>query len=115
LELAAAGEYTKVRSAVEIMFDLRRSGDAVGTMPLNIRSQETEELAKTLARLTGETKTEAVTQALRERIQRIRGARAKRRLADELDEIALHCSTLPVRDPHSPDEVMGYDENGLPR
>ena len=84
-------------------------------MPLNIRSQETEELASALAKLTGETKTEAVTQALRERIQRVRRARAKRRLADELDEIALHCSTLPVLDRRSADEIMGYDENGLPR
>lgn len=63
----------------------------------------------------GETKTEAVTQALRERIQRVRRARAKRRLADELDEIALHCSTLPVLDRRSTDEIMGYDENGIPR
>ena len=62
-----------------------------------------------------ETKTEAVTQALRERLQRVRRARAKRRLADDLDEIALHCSSLPVRDPRSADEIMGYDEHGLPR
>ena len=85
------------------------------SMPLNIRSKETEELASALAKLTGETKTEAVTQALRERIQRVRRARAKRRLADELDEIALHCSTLPVLDRRGADEIMGYDENGLPR
>jgi antitoxin VapB len=84
-------------------------------MPLNIRNEETDELASALAKLTGETKTEAVTQALRERIQRIRRVRAKRRLADELDEIALHCSMLPVVDRRSADEIMGYDENGLPR
>lgn len=84
-------------------------------MPLNIRSAETEELASALAKLTGETKTEAVTQALRERLQRIRRARSRRRLADELDEIALHCSALPLRDPRSADEIMGYDEHGLPR
>jgi antitoxin VapB len=83
-------------------------------MPLNIRNEETEELANALAKLTGETKTEAVTQALRERLQRVRRARAKRRLADELDEFALHCSPLPVRDPRTADEIMGYDENGLP-
>jgi antitoxin VapB len=83
--------------------------------PLNIRNEETEQLATALAQLTGETKTEAVTQALRERLQRIRRARTKRRLADDLDEIALHCSTLPVRDPRSADEIMGYDEHGLPR
>jgi antitoxin VapB len=83
--------------------------------PLNIRNEETEQLATALAQLTGETKTEAVTQALRERLQRIHRARTKRRLADDLDEIALHCSTLPVRDPRSADEIMGYDEHGLPR
>ena len=84
-------------------------------MPLNIRNEETEQLAAALAKLTGETKTEAVTQALRERLQRIRRMRTRNRLADELDEIALHCSTLPVRDRRSDDEIIGYDENGLPR
>lgn len=84
-------------------------------MPLNIRSEETERLANALAKLTGETKTEAVTQALRERLERLRRTRAKRRLADQLDEIALHCSSLPVRDTRTDDEIMGYDENGLPQ
>ena len=84
-------------------------------MPLNIRSEETEELASALAKLTGETKTEAVTQALRERLQRVRRARGRRRMADDLDEIALHCSTLPVRDTRTTEEIMGYDEHGLPR
>jgi antitoxin VapB len=84
-------------------------------MPLNIRSEETEQLANALAKLTGETKTEAVTRALRERLERLRRTRAKRRLADELDEIAVHCSSLPVLDARSADEIMGYDENGLPQ
>ena len=83
-------------------------------MALNIRSEETEQLAADLAKLTGETKTEAVTQAIRERLQRVRRARSKRRLADELDEIALHCSDLPLRDSRSDAEILGYDENGLP-
>ena len=51
-------------------------------MPLNIRNEKAEELANALAKLTGETKTEAVTQALLERLERVRRARAKRRLAD---------------------------------
>lgn len=84
-------------------------------MALNIRNAETEQLAEVLAKLTGETKTEAVTQALRDRLARLRRERAGRRLADELDEIALHCARLPVLDARTPDEILGYDEHGLPR
>lgn len=84
-------------------------------MALNIRNAEAEKLAETLAKLTGETKTEAVTQALRDRLARLRRERAQRRLADELDEIALHCARLPVLDTRTPDEILGYDERGLPR
>jgi antitoxin VapB len=84
-------------------------------VPLNIRNKHTEELAAALAKLTGETKTEAVTQSLRERLERLRNSRAKRRLADQLDEIAQHCARLPVLDDRSVDEIMGYDKHGLPR
>jgi antitoxin VapB len=84
-------------------------------MALNIRNPETERLAAALAKLTGESKTEAVTRALRDRLARIRRERGGRRLADELDEIALHCASLPLLDSRSPEEIVGYDESGLPR
>jgi antitoxin VapB len=84
-------------------------------MPLNIRNKETEELASTLAKLTGERKTAAVTEALRERLQRVRQTRARKRIADALDEIALHCSNLPIRDARSADDIIGYDQDGIPR
>ncbi|HEV7672020.1 MAG TPA: type II toxin-antitoxin system VapB family antitoxin [Thermoanaerobaculia bacterium] len=83
-------------------------------MALNIRNRETEELAQELASLTGETKTEAVRRALRDQLVRLRRERKGRRLADELDEIALRCASLPVLDPRPADEILGYDENGLP-
>jgi antitoxin VapB len=84
-------------------------------MALNIRNPETERLAEALAKLTGESKTEAVTHALRDRLGRLRRERAHRGLADELDEIALDCARLPVLDSRSPDEILAYDERGLPR
>jgi antitoxin VapB len=84
-------------------------------MALNIRNPEAEKLAQALARLTGETKTEAVTRALRDRLARVRRERRGRRLADELDEIALRCSRLPVLDARPADEILGYDDDGLPR
>lgn len=84
-------------------------------MPLNIRNPQAETLATQLARLTGETKTEAVIQALRERLERVRRTRSNRGLAHDLDEIALHCAALPLLDRRSDDQIMGYDEHGLPR
>ena len=84
-------------------------------MALNIRNPETDQLAQSLAKLTGETKTEAVTRALRDRLDRVRRERSCRRLADELDEIARHCAALPVKDGRIPEDILGYDENGLPR
>ena len=83
-------------------------------MAPNIRNEEAERLAEALAKLAGETKTEAVTRALRDRLDRMRRERAGRPLADELDEIAKHCSQLPVRDARNPDEILGYDEHGVP-
>lgn len=35
-------------------------------------------------------------------------------LADDLETIALHCSRIPVRDSRTPEEILGYDEHGLP-
>ena len=83
-------------------------------MALNIRHTETEKLAEQLAELTGETKTEAVRRALLDRLTRLRRDRTKRALADELDQIAQRCARLPVQDRRTADEILGYDENGLP-
>jgi antitoxin VapB len=81
---------------------------------LNIRNSETEKLADAVAKLTGETKTEAVKHALRDRLARLRRERAGMSLADELDEIAVRCARLPMHDDRTPEEILGYDENGLP-
>ena len=84
-------------------------------MALNIRNAETERLVAELALLTGRTKTEAVAEAIRDRLERLRRERSGRSLADELDEIGRRCAKLPVRDGRPADEIIGYDEYGLPR
>ncbi len=84
-------------------------------MALNIRNPETERLTADLARQTGESKTEAVTKALRDRLARVRKERLKPSLADELEEIAAHCANLPVMNTRKADEILGYDANGIPR
>lgn len=82
-------------------------------MALNIRNSETENLANELARLTGETKTEAVKKALSARLQKLKQQQDTQFLTEELNEIAEHCATLPVLDNRSAEEIL-YDENGLP-
>ena len=84
-------------------------------MALSIKDPEADRLAREVARLTGETLTEAVTESLRERLERVRHRRAGPSLAAELDEIALRCAALPMRDARTAEEIIGYDESGLPR
>ena len=83
-------------------------------MALKIRNTQTEQLAKTVSELTGETKTQAVTVALEERLERIQRERSGNSLVDELNEIALRCASLPVFDNRSEDEILGYDGDGQP-
>lgn len=83
-------------------------------MALNIRNSETEQLVKAVAELTGETKTKAVTVAMKERLKRIQRERGGKTLVDELNEIALRCASMPVLDKRTEDEILGYDRDGLP-
>ncbi len=84
-------------------------------MALYIRNSEAEQLAAELSRQTGESKTAAVTKALRDSLARVRRERTKCGLADELEQIAEHCANLPVLDGRPADQLLGYDQAGLPR
>lgn len=83
-------------------------------MPLNIKDPDTQALAKRLASLTGESLTRAVKLAIQQRLAQVEKTRGTTRLADELDHIALHCAALPLRDQRDAEEIIGYDERGLP-
>ena len=84
-------------------------------MALNIKHAEADRLARELSAVTGETLTEAVLAALRERLERHRQRRPKPNTAGEiLREVRLRLSHLPVLDARSADEILGYDEEGLP-
>jgi len=85
-------------------------------MALSLKDPETDRLAREVAALTGESLTEAVRTSLRERLERERLRRGQPiNLAEELMAIAKRISSLPDYDTRSADEILGYDENGLPR
>ena len=84
-------------------------------MSLNIKSAEAHELAAELARLTGESMTKAVTEAIRERLERERRKRDEDKLVAELMEIAdVSAPPIHVATTESHEEFL-YDERGLPR
>lgn len=84
-------------------------------MSLNIKNDETHRLVQELAALTGESQTAAVTQAVRERIQRVKRADAVS-LADRLLSIGKDCAAH-LKEPFASIEHgdLLYDERGLPR
>lgn len=85
-------------------------------MGLNIKNEETCRLARTLARLTGETMTGAITIALRERLERENHRRSADALAQELHAIGQRCARLVGPGPAAIDHGdLLYDERGLPR
>jgi antitoxin VapB len=83
-------------------------------MTLSIKNPEADRLARQLAETTGETLTEAVIAALRERLQRITGRRRAGGLGDEIARIQERIARLPRLDERSDEEILGYDELGLP-
>ena len=84
-------------------------------MPLNIKDPETEKSVRELAALTGETVTAAIHRAAEERLQRVRRKHPGRDLAEEILEIGRRCAALPDLDRRTAEEIIDYDENGLPR
>ncbi len=87
-------------------------------MALNIRDAETHLLARKVALATGETMTQAVKTALRERLERVGPSKVdpeeRQRRIEAMMEFAREWRSRPVIDPRTPDEILGYDENGLP-
>ncbi len=84
-------------------------------MPISIKSMEAERLAREIAAKTGESLTGAIQTALEERLERLRNQRRSQILANQLKEILRRVDQLPVLDSRTADEILGYDEHGLPR
>jgi antitoxin VapB len=82
-------------------------------MHLNIKNDEAHKLASELAQLTGESLTSAVTLALRERLARERRRSRTGRVAASLMKIGGEFAALADTG-QSPDEILGYDDHGLP-
>ncbi len=85
-------------------------------MGINIKNEETCELAVELAQLTGETMTGAITVALRERLERERSERSVEARVQRLLAIGERCASTLGSGPSAVEHGdFLYDERGLPR
>lgn len=83
-------------------------------MSLNIKSAEADRLVHALSDLTGESKTQAVIKALRERLERMQRDRDQKKLVADMLAIGEKCAGYGRHDATEHGELL-YDERGLPR
>lgn len=85
-------------------------------MGVIVKNPATEAKIRKLASRTGETLTEAIDHAVEERLERLgprkQTARVNRK---KLAKLLAYFDSLPKINEHlTDDEIVGYDENGLP-
>jgi antitoxin VapB len=83
-------------------------------LALSIKNEATERLARLVAQQAGESITEAIQRSLAERLERIGHKRQNRRTREALLEILRRVDALPTLDTRTEDEILGYDERGVP-
>ena len=83
-------------------------------MAINIKDSETDRLAREVAKRTGETITDAIRTALQECLRRLVGRYTASTKRERLYEILTRVDALPRLDTRSEDEILGYEESGIP-
>ncbi len=83
-------------------------------MGISIKNAEAERLARELARETGESLTTTIKRALEERLARVEGRRTPSDKLALARAVLRRVDALPVLDGRRADEILGYDEHGLP-
>jgi len=86
-------------------------------MGVFIKKPEAEAKIRQLAAQTGESLTEAIERAVDERLARLGPPRRKGRVdRKKLAELLAYFDSLPkTNEDLTDDEIVGYDENGVPR
>ena len=83
-------------------------------MALHIKHPEADRLARALARMTGESLTVAVLNAVKERLQRETGRGDTEAVRRDIRAIQQRFAANRLVDTRTADEIIGYDEHGLP-
>jgi antitoxin VapB len=83
-------------------------------MALSIKNPDVDQLARELAEITGESLTDAIANALKERLEREAGKRNRNRFREDIHRIQQRISRLDHRNKLSDEDIIGYDEAGIP-
>jgi antitoxin VapB len=84
-------------------------------MAMSIKNEATERLARQVARATGESLTEAIQKSLEERLGRLNQLRKAHILTGQIEDLLQRVDTLPILDARPEKEILGYDDDGIPR
>jgi antitoxin VapB len=87
----------------------------IKNMPLFIKNKATEQLARQVAGETGESLTAAVQTSLEERWERLKRRRKARILTGQIEDLLRRVDALPSLDSRPENEILGYEEDGIPR
>ena len=82
-------------------------------MAIHIQDPETDRLARELSAVTGETITQAVNLALRDRLRAVAPAQSEAEYIERIEAIVSRLAKLPLLDTRTPDEIIGYNEHGF--
>lgn len=83
-------------------------------MPLSIKNDEVERLTRAIAAETGESLTSAILTALRDRWERMKGRQQLPDLRNEIKRIQDRMACLERLDSRTDEEILGYDQDGVP-
>jgi antitoxin VapB len=84
-------------------------------MALSIKNEVAEKLARQVAAETGESLTEAIQTSLQERLERLKWQRKRTFITGQIEDLLRRVDALPSLDSRSENEILGYDEDGIPR
>jgi antitoxin VapB len=82
-------------------------------MALHIQEPETDRRARQLSAATGETITQAVRAALRDRLECVQPVADQEQHLARIKEITSKVAAMPILDHRSEDEILGYNDQGL--
>lgn len=83
-------------------------------MALSIKNSDVDQMARELSELTGESLTEVIHNALKERLEREKGRSKSKTLEEDIKRIQKRIAKIQRLDDRSDEEIIGYNQEGYP-